>query len=115
MIYHILAKSCLCEGCPDLLPAKHFEMLKELGKRRSGIPLPLVLVSLFLVTARAEHDPAGEQEHLSVVENTFYTKAFLLGNNMIAFFSWTSDPRRLAPITVFFHYLLRLRSLGMKI
>lgn len=104
----------MCKGCPWIFCLRSILGLKQLGKRRSGIPLPLVLVSLFLVTARAEHNPAGKQVHKSVVENTFYTKVFPLGNNMIAFFTWAPDPTRLALSTVFFHHLFRLRSLGMK-
>lgn len=103
------------EGRPWIFCLQSILGLKQLGKRRSGIPLPLVLVVLFLVTVRAEHDPAGEQVHKSMVENSFETEVSPLGSSMTAFVSWTPEPKRLALSTVFFHHLLRLRSLGMKI
>lgn len=105
----------MCEGCLWIFCLQSILGLKQVGKRRSGITLPLVLVSLFLVTARAEQDPAGEQVHKSMVENTFEAELSPLGSSMIAFVSWTPEPKGLALSTVFFHRLLRLRSLGMKI
>lgn len=79
----------MCEGCPWIFCLQNILGLKQLDKRRSGIALPLVLVSLFLVTATAEHDPADEQVHKSAVESRFYTEVFPLGNNVIVFFLGT--------------------------